>query len=93
MSHGGRHLSLVVPGDADGARLDVWLASVAGLTSRAMAQRLIEAARSAGAGGAKLSGGGRGGNIIALVDDSTRESVAHALDSAGAKRVILTEIK
>lgn len=56
-------------------------------------ERLIEAARRAGAWGAKLSGGGRGGNIIALVKDSTREEIARALDSAGAKRVILVEVK
>ena len=34
--------------------------------------RLVDAARAAGAFGAKLSGGGRGGNVIALVNDSTR---------------------
>lgn len=54
--------------------------------------RLVEAARSAGALGAKLSGGGRGGNMIALVEQPKAESVADALISTGAKRAIITEI-
>jgi len=53
---------------------------------------LVEAARKAGALGAKLSGSGRGGNMIALVNQPTAESVAGALISAGAKRTIITEI-
>jgi mevalonate kinase len=54
---------------------------------------LVAAARDAGAMGAKLSGSGRGGNMIALVEQSKAESVADALISAGAKRAIITEIK
>jgi mevalonate kinase len=54
---------------------------------------LVYAARKAGALGAKLSGGGRGGNMIALVDPALAESVAESLMSAGAKRTIITEIK
>jgi len=54
---------------------------------------LVETARSAGALGAKLSGGGRGGNMIALVEQAKAESVAGALMSAGAKRTIVTEVK
>jgi mevalonate kinase len=54
---------------------------------------LVYAARKGGAYGAKLSGGGRGGNMIALVDPASAESVARALISAGAKRTIITEIK
>ncbi|CAG0984786.1 mevalonate kinase [Anaerolineales bacterium] len=54
--------------------------------------KLVEAARLAGALGAKLSGSGRGGNMIALVDQSKAESVAEALLSAGAKRTITTQI-
>jgi mevalonate kinase len=53
---------------------------------------LVNAARKAGALGAKLSGGGRGGNMIAVVDQPKAESVAGALISAGAKRTIITEI-
>jgi len=55
--------------------------------------KLVTAARDAGALGAKLSGGGRGGNMIALVNQAQAESVAEALMSAGAKRTIITEIK
>ena len=54
---------------------------------------LVTAARNAGALGAKLSGGGRGGNMIALVKKEKAESVSNALLSAGAKRTIVTEIK
>lgn len=54
--------------------------------------RLVEAARSAGAAGAKLSGGGRGGNMIAAVTRDTTSTVTHALLGAGAKRIITTEI-
>ncbi|RJP48525.1 MAG: mevalonate kinase [Anaerolineaceae bacterium] len=55
--------------------------------------KLAAAARDAGALGAKLSGGGRGGNMIALATQASAESVAEALISAGAKRTIITEIK
>lgn len=48
--------------------------------------RLVAAARQAGALGAKLSGGGRGGNIIALVDDDRSQAVAETLEQAGAAR-------
>jgi mevalonate kinase len=53
-------------------------------------QRLIEAARAAGAGGAKLSGGGRGGNLIVLVEPETAGPVREALGQAGAANVIAT---
>lgn len=54
---------------------------------------LVTAVRDAGALGAKLSGSGRGGNMIALVEQAKAESVASALISAGAKRTIITEVK
>ncbi len=54
---------------------------------------LVEAARKTGALGAKLSGSGRGGNMIALVEQAKAESIAEALLVAGAKRTIITEIK
>ncbi|MDO8752689.1 MAG: mevalonate kinase [Anaerolineales bacterium] len=54
--------------------------------------KLVQAARNAGALGAKLSGGGRGGNMIALAEQAKAESVAGGLISAGAKRTIITEI-
>jgi mevalonate kinase len=56
-------------------------------------ERLVAAAKSAGAAGAKLVGGGRGGNMIALVDEVTRSGVERALIDAGAKAVIVTTIR
>jgi len=53
---------------------------------------LVSRARAAGALGAKLSGGGRGGNMIALVTPETEFAVRTALEKAGAKRVIETTI-
>jgi mevalonate kinase len=55
-------------------------------------ERLITASREAGAPGAKLSGGGRGGNMIALARPETAGSLRAALERAGAKRVIHTVI-
>jgi mevalonate kinase len=56
-------------------------------------ERLIFAAKQAGASGAKLVGGGRGGNMIALIDDRNVATVTAALKDAGATSVIVTEIK
>lgn len=53
---------------------------------------LIRCALNAGAFGAKLSGGGRGGNIIALVDEQTAPPVQQALNEAGAQRLIVTSV-
>jgi len=53
---------------------------------------LVTVAKKSGALGAKLSGGGRGGNLIALVEKENAAQVAEALTSAGAKRTIVTEI-
>ena len=55
--------------------------------------RLVESARAAGALGAKLSGGGRGGNMIALVTPASSDRVAEALRKAGAVRTLVTEVK
>jgi mevalonate kinase len=55
--------------------------------------QLVEAARRFGALGAKLSGGGRGGNMIALVRPDKAEPVAVALMTAGAKRTLITTVK
>jgi mevalonate kinase len=52
--------------------------------------RLTEAARKSGAFGAKLCGGGRGGNMIALVQPEKVEPVAQALRAAGARTIITT---
>jgi mevalonate kinase len=55
-------------------------------------EALVSSARAAGALGAKLSGGGRGGNMIALVTSETEFAVRTALEGAGAKRVIETTV-
>lgn len=55
--------------------------------------RLVESAKSAGASGAKLSGGGRGGCMIALVDEASRDRVAAALMFAGAHNVMVTTLR
>lgn len=55
--------------------------------------RLVDAARAAGALGAKLSGGGMGGCMIALVDDRRQELVREALLSGGATQVILSKVR
>jgi len=54
---------------------------------------LVEVARSAGALGAKLSGAGRGGNMIALVSPENSGEVSKALEQAGATHTITTEVR
>ena len=54
--------------------------------------QLVSAARDAGALGAKLSGGGRGGNMIELVETHQAEQVAASLQEAGAKNTIITQV-
>jgi mevalonate kinase len=49
---------------------------------------LVGLAREAGALGAKLSGAGRGGNMIALVSEESETAVRHALLGAGARHVL-----
>jgi mevalonate kinase len=56
-------------------------------------ENLIQAARQAGALGAKLSGAGWGGNMIALVRPENALEVAQALGEAGAAGVIVTEVR
>jgi mevalonate kinase len=56
-------------------------------------ERLVQAAKTAGALGAKLSGGGRGGNMIALVEANAAAEVTQALQAAGAVRTLLTQVK
>ncbi|MBK9711666.1 MAG: mevalonate kinase [Kouleothrix sp.] len=53
---------------------------------------LVGAAQAAGALGAKLSGAGWGGVMLALVAPERCEPVARALGAAGAKRVIETTV-
>ena len=52
---------------------------------------LVDAALAVGALGAKLSGAGRGGNMIALVEDEAMETaVRTALTQAGAHQILTT---
>lgn len=54
---------------------------------------LVAAALDAGALGAKMCGGGRGGNMIALVTGEAAPTVADALRAAGATGTIVTTIR
>lgn len=54
---------------------------------------LVQAAREAGALGAKLSGGGRGGNMIALVSPAQADAVSLAMRKAGAVDTITTRVQ
>jgi len=54
--------------------------------------RLVDAAMQSGALGAKLSGAGRGGNMIALAAFEDSDRIATALHEAGAVRTIVTHI-
>lgn len=56
-------------------------------------EKLVAAAVGAGARGAKLSGAGRGGNVIALADEVTQDKVERAMMDAGAARVIVTKVE
>ncbi len=60
--------------------------------SSPLLDELVSAALQAGALGAKLSGGGRGGIIIALVEAATKSAVQQALCSAGAARVLAANV-
>jgi mevalonate kinase len=53
---------------------------------------LVNAALSAGALGAKLSGAGGGGNMIALVKEGDEEKISRALLHNGAVRTIMTSL-
>jgi len=54
---------------------------------------LMRAARAAGALGAKLSGGGRGGNMIALAPEAgSAEKISLALQDAGAVHTLVTTV-
>lgn len=55
--------------------------------------KLVDAAMNAGAMGAKLSGGGRGGNMIVLVQPETKDAITIALKLAGAVRVFETIVE
>lgn len=54
--------------------------------------RLAEAANRAGAWGAKLSGGGLGGNVIAMAPSDRIDAVSNAMLAAGAAACYRTEV-
>jgi mevalonate kinase len=87
-----------VPGETDGMKelgelMDTNQTLLQALTvSSPELDGLVTAARKAGALGAKLSGGGRGGNMIALVEAGQAEAVVKSLKEAGAKSTIITQI-
>jgi len=68
-----------------------WLLEQIGVSSPEI-DRLVQAARQAGALGAKLSGAGRGGHVIALTTEQTQDSVLNALRNGGAQNVITATI-
>ncbi len=51
-------------------------------------EQLIEAALGAGALGAKISGKGNGGIIVAVAEDARRPAVAAAIEAAGGKAIV-----
>jgi mevalonate kinase len=55
--------------------------------------RMVLAAREGGALGAKLSGAGWGGNMIALVTEETKGRVDMMLRLAGATRIIISRVR
>ncbi|GAB1422379.1 mevalonate kinase [Anaerolineales bacterium] len=55
-------------------------------------EHLIKVAMDEGALGAKLSGGGRGGNVICLIQPDDKDKISSTLLQAGAKRVYYTEV-
>ena len=61
--------------------------------SSAQLDYLCQIAVNNGALGAKLSGGGRGGNMIALVTPETQNSVVNALKDAGAVHTFFTVVE
>lgn len=61
--------------------------------SSSLLDSLVQTAIDAGAIGAKLSGGGRGGNMIALADAANVEQVAVSLRNAGAARTWITTLQ
>ena len=60
--------------------------------SNSTLDRLVDTALSSGALGAKLSGAGKGGNMIALVEEKKAQSIASDLIKAGAVNTIITDI-
>ncbi len=55
-------------------------------------ENLLQAGLRAGASGGKLSGGGRGGNVIFYVEDERAEEIKRAVGGAGAVGTIVTKV-
>ncbi len=55
--------------------------------------RLVDVARDAGASGAKLSGAGHGGSVVALIQAEQVDAAIASLRKAGAARVIHTTVE
>jgi len=55
--------------------------------------KLVQAARQAGALGAKLCGSGKGGNMVALAQTGQAEIIRDALKANGALNALITEVK
>jgi mevalonate kinase len=55
-------------------------------------ERLVLSAKKAGALGAKLSGGGRGGNMIALVTEALASPISKAMRSSGATHTLISQV-
>ncbi len=68
-----------------------WLQELA--VSSPELDRLVTAARQAGGLGAKLSGGGQGGNIITLVPNGAEDQISDALRAAGAVQIFQTLLR
>jgi mevalonate kinase len=62
-----------------------------GVSSAAL-DSLVQAALEAGAWGAKLSGAGLGGTMLALAPPERQEAIAQALLRAGAVQIIATQV-
>jgi mevalonate kinase len=56
-------------------------------------ERLIEGALDGGAWGAKLSGGGRGGNVVAVAAGGDVDRVRRSMLEAGAAQVVVTRVE
>lgn len=62
-----------------------------GVSSREI-EGLLDAGLRAGARGGKLSGGGRGGNVIFVIEPRDAETIKRALLDAGATSVMVTQV-
>lgn len=84
----GEAKNLLVKGDLEGLGLlmdrNQELLRIIGVSHEKL-EELILTAKRAGALGAKLTGAGGGGCMIALVTDKVRSSVARAIEDAGGK--------